>query len=509
MTASPTSRSHARAIALRVATGLSILAAAGLAQAHVKWFAPFVVGAPTVPLSEVLANRWLWTALVMVAVAIAATTWIERTAAGQALWRGLDWATSPVRKRLDDFMQVTIGAFFVALFAVGNLYLTPELQTDKEWISWAQLAIAAGVFSRRTMPLSALGIIVVWLLALREYDFFHLLDYLPLGVAVAGYLVLAASGKPAWHARRFEFLRWGVAIALMWSSLEKFYYPSWFHPLVEEKPFLTFGLPRDVFIPMAGVAEFAMGFGLVWTPLVRRLSAAALLVIFTAAVYPFGRIDLVGHALIMGALIVILSDDSRVHRTAPRRTPFMVAGPARLAGFLVVLGLSYHTIVAVLYGPEQDPATPHAGAPEHAYHPPQNAMRQDDVRSRGLSPAAAAGTGAAAMAAANDHAGHGGTDGHGPPAGADTAAARAYQDANARMHAAMSAPLTGNADVDFAQGMIAHHEGAIEMADLLLAHGRDARLRRFAENVKRDQSAEVAELRAWLKQQGGGSTTGR
>lgn len=123
--------------------------------------------------------------------------------------------------------------------------------------------------------------------------------------------------------------------------------------------------------------------------------------------------------------------------------------------------------------------------------------------------AAAAGTGAAAMAAANDHAGHGGTDGHGPPAGADTAAARAYQDANARMHAAMSAPLTGNADVDFAQGMIAHHEGAIEMADLLLAHGRDARLRRFAENVKRDQSAEVAELRAWLKQQGGGSTTGR
>jgi len=59
----------------------------------------------------------------------------------------------------------------------------------------------------------------------------------------------------------------------MWSSLEKFAYPDWFYPLVEEKPFLTFGMPRDVFIPMAGVAEFTMGFGLLWTPLVRRLSA--------------------------------------------------------------------------------------------------------------------------------------------------------------------------------------------------------------------------------------------
>ena len=44
----------------------------------------------------------------------------------------------------------------------------------------------------------------------------------------------------------------GVAVALMWSSLEKFAYPDWFYPLVEEKPFLTFGIPRDVFIPMAG-----------------------------------------------------------------------------------------------------------------------------------------------------------------------------------------------------------------------------------------------------------------
>jgi hypothetical protein len=47
-------------------------------------------------------------------------------------------------------------------------------------------------------------------------------------------------------------------------------------------------MPRDVFISMAGVAEFTMGFGLIWTPLVRRLSAVALFFILNAPSTPSG-----------------------------------------------------------------------------------------------------------------------------------------------------------------------------------------------------------------------------
>ena len=94
-------------------------------------------------------------------------------------------------------MRVTIGAFFVAIFAVGGVYLTPDLKTPAEWVSWMQLLIAAGIFSRRTMPLSAAGIIALWVLALRDYDLFHLLDYLALGVGVAAYLVLESSAGRA------------------------------------------------------------------------------------------------------------------------------------------------------------------------------------------------------------------------------------------------------------------------------------------------------------------------
>ena len=107
----------------------------------------------------------------------------------------------------------------------------------------------------------------------------------------------------------------------MWSSLEKFAYPEWFSPLVEEKPFLTFGMPEHVFVPMAGVAEFTLGFGLLWTPLVRRLSAAALFLLMFSAVYPFGRVDLIGHATILASLSSSSPTRSGTRRSrSPRAT---------------------------------------------------------------------------------------------------------------------------------------------------------------------------------------------
>lgn len=332
--------------------GLTVLPA----QAHVKWFAPFIVGAAPASPTLTLRDPWFWVALALVLVFFLVTRMVERTSLGQALQAGFDRATAPLWARADDFMRAVIAAFFVAVFSVGGVYLTPDLRTPSEWVSWAQLAIAAGVFWRWTMPLSALGIVGLWVLALRDYDFFHLLDYLALGLATAGYLVLTARGDP--RQLRFRVLRWGVAIALMWSSLEKFAYPDWFYPLVEEKPFLTFGLPRDVFIPMAGVAEFTLGFGLTGTPLVRRLSALALLLIFIAAVWPFGRIDLVGHALIMAILVLIVADPSpRLHHWRALRETLWGIPPGlmlALAGFAT----AYWGLHAAFYGPEGLPTPP-------------------------------------------------------------------------------------------------------------------------------------------------------
>ena len=356
---SRTSRQPGRPRSRRPSPSISAGAAlaAGLAwsspaQAHVKWFAPYIVDAAPRPVSETLGDVWFWTAIVLVLVFFLATRAFERTAGGRMALAGMDRLALPLWRRADDFMRVAVGTFFVAIFAVGGVYLTPDLATPAEWVSWLQLLIAAGLFWRRTMPLSAFGIIALWVIALRDYDLFHLLDYLALGLGVAAYLVLAASDRPDLFRHRFEVLRWGVAIALMWSSLEKFAYPEWFHPLVEERPFLTFGLPRDVFIPMAGVAEFTMGFGLIWTPLVRRLSAMALLVIFLSAVWPFGRVDMLGHALIMAAILVAAMDPDRELNVMPRVRQALAGVPLALAATLVLFGASYWGVHRGIYGPE-------------------------------------------------------------------------------------------------------------------------------------------------------------
>ena len=452
---------------------LALLSATAPAAAHVKWFAPYIVGAPPQPLLAVAANMWFWIGITLVLVFFLATRAVEKSPLGETILSSMDRATDPLWRRLDDFVRIVIAVFFVAIFAVGGVYLTPDLKTPSEWVSWAQLLIAALIFSRRTQPIAAAGIIGLWLLALRDYDIFHLLDYLALGVGVAAYLVLEASANTEWRKHRFEVLRWGVAIALMWSSLEKFAYPEWFYPLVVEKPFLTFGLPRDVFIPMAGVAEFTLGFGLIWTPLIRRLSAVALFIIFNAAVYPFGRVDLIGHALIMAIIVAIAADHTREVRFLPALKRPLAGVPAGLAAALVLFISGYWGLHVAIYGIEGRPGGPIPDMATHSHNPESPHGPVASGRS-GATPAAAP----------------------------DAQGARAaYSAATERMHGPMMVGISNaDPDVAFVLGMIPHHQGAVDMAEIVLKFGKDPHNQHFAREIINTQNREIGEMREWLKQ---------
>lgn len=78
-------------------------------------------------------------------------------------------------------------------------------------------------------------------------------------------------------------------------------------------------------------------------------------------------------------------------------------------------------------------------------------------------------------------------------------AVKAYIRANAKMHDNMGKTIDPDADIAFMQGMIPHHEGAVEMAEIVLEHGKDPETRALAQQIIDSQRKEIEQMRAWLK----------
>lgn len=96
-------------------------------------------------------------------------------------------------------------------------------------------------------------------------------------------------------------------------------------------------------------------------------------------------------------------------------------------------------------------------------------------------------------------AGHGTEHGEAGPQGDRGPSSLAFHGINLKMHEGMNITFTGNADADFVKGMIPHHQGAVDMAKVVLAFGSDPEIRKLAEAVIRAQETEIAMMRAWLE----------
>ena len=86
----------------------------------------------------------------------------------------------------------------------------------------------------------------------------------------------------------------------------------------------------------------------------------------------------------------------------------------------------------------------------------------------------------------------------GKPRGDQSVPSIALNAINERMHREMTTEYTGNVDLDFVLGMVAHHQGAIDMAKIVSVFGRDPKIRELAQNVIKAQESEITMMKTWL-----------
>ncbi|GAA0586758.1 hypothetical protein GCM10009416_26630 [Craurococcus roseus] len=268
------------------------------AMAHVKWFAPFDVAEPPMPISAVLSGRF---PLVFAGFALlmAAGFLLDRLAAASP--RGGALARRGGEEVEERLLRAGLGAFFVALFTAGGAILTPELKTDAAWPAWLQLGIAASMFSPRTCVLGAAGILALYGYGAALYGAFHLADY-PVFLGLAAYMALTSCGTGRPRRLRMPILQASLCASLMWAAVEKWAYPQWTFPLLEERPWLLFGVLPSDFMVVAGFVEFAFAFHMLTGFALSRVGILALGAIFGLAILDFGKLDAIGHLPILATM---------------------------------------------------------------------------------------------------------------------------------------------------------------------------------------------------------------
>ena len=330
--ASRVARARLKIVKIPISIGYSVIAVILTpmsASAHVKWFVNCNAADDPIPPMEVFTKTFfLFFSVFLVVLYIGCV--FERTALGANISQVLDRITATLHRRSDDLLRSVAAVSFALLWADGRLILTPELKASSMWLSAIHLLVPIYMFWRATLPAAGVGIIVLYGQGIASYGLFHMLDY-PVFIGLGVFFMLSVSENERLQAFRFDFLRWTLAASLFWPAMEKFVYPGWVAPIAITHPEITLGFDVTTVVTAAGVVEAGLSFALFWTPLVRRAAALVFILLLTAATFDFGKVDGIGHMMIITIFLVVLANPAGTpERCRPILAPLVgcIAVPA-------------------------------------------------------------------------------------------------------------------------------------------------------------------------------------
>ncbi|WP_206996471.1 hypothetical protein [Trinickia mobilis] len=297
---------------------LAALAAAApaLSNAHVKWFNEYDVTAAPLHIGSVIGNPLFLILLALSAIAIFAVISIDNRLAPPPFVDAID---ERGMRHAGPFMRYSVALFFMTLQVTDlRVILTPELEIDSTIVTLLQIAIAGLALFKATAFLAGLGMIALYGIAAHHYGLFHLLDY-TIFVGIAIFLIIESLRPGKYTFASLMVLRVATSFTLLWGAVEKFAYPDTFYRLLDQYPYLSFGLDREFFLLSAGFVEFACAYLILFGRLSSKLGIVVLLGFFVLAVIPFGAVDAIGHWLFAASLLALLATRNRFEVKAPSR----------------------------------------------------------------------------------------------------------------------------------------------------------------------------------------------
>ena len=277
--------------------------------AHVKWFVEFDSTQPPLSIGKVLTKQFIYFFIASV-LSIYFFFALDRYVYHRINLDKYYQFLTRFKKTPDYLMRLSAGAFFISIGTYGltnmTFLLTPELKTQLGFIPYFQFLIGLCALTVFTTPLIGVGIICLYIIAAFNYGIYHLVDY-TIFLGIAWFFLISRTDNRNWKRSGLIILFIATAITLYWASMEKFAYPQWAYPILEEKPNLLFGLSPYYFMLISGFMEFNIAFMVFSSAsLLARAFALAVQGVFVLAIVEFGIVDALGHSMIIAILLVLI-----------------------------------------------------------------------------------------------------------------------------------------------------------------------------------------------------------